>query len=152
MMEADVFVDAVVGRGLAHVVQDPRPVGDRLGLGPRFERVTEREHVAIGADAGIAKQIPGAADAVAPLQNDVALSWKGLVANGFAYGVQKGKITPKQQEDWKVQLDSDDLDELLSAAEFMSTKLKAPKIDLYARWLESVFKNVVPADEEMARA
>ena len=68
------LVDAVLGRGLADVIQDPRPVGDRLGLGPRLERIAEREHVAVGADAGIAKQVPGAADAVAALENDVALA------------------------------------------------------------------------------
>ena len=74
MVEADLLVDAVLGRGLAHIVQDPRPVGDRLRLGPRLERIAEREHVAVGADAGIAKQVPGAADAVAALQDDVALA------------------------------------------------------------------------------
>ncbi len=68
------LVDAVVDGGLAHVVQNPRPVGDRLRLGPRLERIAEREHVAVGADAGIAKQIPGAADAVAALEDDVALA------------------------------------------------------------------------------
>jgi hypothetical protein len=81
-----------------------------------------------------------------------ALSWKGLVADGFVYGVTKKKITPKQQQDWKLQLDSSDLDELLSAAEFMSSKLKAPPVDLYARWLESIFKQVRPENKEMAGA
>src|ERR1700722_8157208 len=74
MMIADLLVDAVVGRGLADVVQNPRPVGDRLGLGPWLERIAEREHVRVGADAGIAEQVPGAADAVAALENDVALA------------------------------------------------------------------------------
>ena len=74
MMEADFLVDAVLGRGLADVVQDPRPVGDRLRLGPRLERIAQREHVAVGADAGIAEQIPGAADAVAALEDDETLA------------------------------------------------------------------------------
>src|SRR3954454_13598796 len=74
MVEADLPVDAVVDRGLADVVQNPRPVGDRLRLGPRFERVAERVHVGVGADAGIAKQVPGAADAVAALEDHVALA------------------------------------------------------------------------------
>ena len=74
MVEADVLVDAVVDSGLAHVVQNPRSVGDRLRLGPRFERIAERIHVGVGADAGIAKQIPGAADAITPLEDDVALA------------------------------------------------------------------------------
>src|SRR5262245_23851073 len=73
-MKPDIPVDAVLGRGLPHIVEDVRPVRDRLRLGPRLEGIAEREHVAVGADAGIAKQIPGAADAVAPLQDDVALA------------------------------------------------------------------------------
>ncbi len=81
-----------------------------------------------------------------------ALSWKGLILNGFAYGVKKGKITPKQDIDWKAQLDSSDLDELLGAAEFMGRKLDAPHGDLYARWLESVFKPVKPTNKKMANA
>src|SRR6185436_14110179 len=74
MIEANLPVDAVVDRGLADVIQDVGSVGDRLRLGPRLERVAEREHVRVGADAGIAKQVPGAADAVAPLNDDVALA------------------------------------------------------------------------------
>src|SRR5258708_16638578 len=74
MVEADIAVDVVLGRGLADVIQNVRPVGDRLRLGPRLERIAEREHVAIGADAGIAKQVPGAADAVAPFEDRVALA------------------------------------------------------------------------------
>ena len=74
VMKADLLVDAVLGRGLADVVQDPRPVGDRLGLDPRLERIAQREHVRVGADAGIAEQVPGAADAVAALENDETLA------------------------------------------------------------------------------
>jgi len=81
-----------------------------------------------------------------------ALSWKGLIENGFAYGVTKGKITTTQSASWKNQLNSNDLDDLLGAAEFMGRKLGAPDGDLYARWLETVFKNVEPLDNEMARA
>ena len=74
MVEADLAVDAVLGGGLTHIVQNVRPVGDRLRLGPRLERIAEREHVGIGADAGIAEQVPGAADAVAPLEDRVAFA------------------------------------------------------------------------------
>ena len=69
MVEADLPVDAVVDGGLANVIQNVGPVGDRLRLRPRLERVAEREHVRVGADAGIAEQVPGAADAVAPLED-----------------------------------------------------------------------------------
>src|ERR1019366_2932115 len=50
VVEADLPVDAVLGRGLADIVQDLRPVGDRLGLGPWLERIAQREHVAVGTD------------------------------------------------------------------------------------------------------
>src|SRR3954470_15458884 len=74
MVEANLPVDAVIGGGVADVIQDPRPVGDRLRLGPRPERIAQREHVRVPADAGITKQIPGAADTIAPLENGVALA------------------------------------------------------------------------------
>src|SRR5882724_1940520 len=74
MVEADLLVDAVVGGSLADVIQNSRPVGDRLRLGPWLERIAQREHVAVGADAGIAEQIPGAADAIAALEDRVALA------------------------------------------------------------------------------
>ncbi len=74
MVEADLLVDAVVGGGLADVIQDPRAVRDRLRLGPWLERIAQREHVAVGADAWIAEQIPGAADTVAALEDRIALA------------------------------------------------------------------------------
>ena len=73
MIEADFVVDAVLGGGLADVVQDSRPVGDRLRLDPWLERIAHRKHVAVGADARITEQVPGAADAVATLENDKTL-------------------------------------------------------------------------------
>ena len=71
-VEADFLVDAVEARGFAHIIQDRGAVGDRLGFGPRPERIAERVHVGVGADAGITKQIPGAADAIAAFENRVA--------------------------------------------------------------------------------
>src|SRR5262249_7966658 len=73
MIETDVRLDAVVLRGLANVVQDRRPGGDRLLFRPRLERIPERIHVAVRTDAGIAKQIPGAADRRAPFKDRVTL-------------------------------------------------------------------------------
>ncbi len=63
----------ILGGGLADVVQNLRPVGDRLRLAPWLERIAHREHVAVGADARITEQVPGAADAVAALENDKTL-------------------------------------------------------------------------------
>src|SRR5437667_12339225 len=73
MIEADFPVDAVLGGSLADVIQNMRTVGDRLRLLPWLERIAHREHVAVGADAGITEQVPGAADAVAALENDKTL-------------------------------------------------------------------------------
>jgi SIR2-like protein/NACHT domain-containing protein len=81
-----------------------------------------------------------------------ALSWRGLIESGFAYGLTKAKITPSQKAAWTTQLSSDDMDDLLGAAEFMSRKLDAPNGDLYARWLESVFKDSTPENAGMVNA
>jgi hypothetical protein len=81
-----------------------------------------------------------------------ALSWKGLVRDGFAFGAKKGKITSGQVKAWKPQLESSDLDDLLGAAEFMSRKLDAPDGDLYARWLEHVFSTVKPTNKLLEEA
>jgi hypothetical protein len=81
-----------------------------------------------------------------------ALSWKGLIRDGFAFGVKKGKITAAQSKSWAAQLDSTDMDELLGAAEFMGRKLEAPSGDLYARWLENVFKSVKPTNQKLKTA
>jgi hypothetical protein len=81
-----------------------------------------------------------------------ALSWKGLVVDGFRYAVTKGKITEAQAKAWQPQLDSTDLDDLLGAAEFVSRKLDAPNGDMYARWLEKAFKAVAPTDTKLVKA
>ena len=81
-----------------------------------------------------------------------ALSWKGLIQDGFSYGLKKGKITSAQKTSWESQLGSNDIDDLLCAAEFMSRKLMAPNGDLYTRWLEGVFKMVQPTNTKMKSA
>jgi hypothetical protein len=52
----------------------------------------------------------------------------------------------------KTLLDSDDLDDLLGAAEFVGRKLDAPHGDLYARWLENVFDPVQPSNKKLESA
>src|SRR5581483_9284823 len=73
MMVANLAVDAVLGRGLANVIENARASGDRLRFGPRLEGIAERVHVRVGADAGIAEQIPGAADGMAAFEDDESL-------------------------------------------------------------------------------
>ena len=72
VVEPDVLVDAGLGGGVLDVLQDRLAVGDRLLAVPRTERVAEREHVGVGADAGVAEQVPRAADGVAGLEDGVA--------------------------------------------------------------------------------
>src|SRR6478672_2496636 len=72
--EPDPADDAgLLGRG-ADVAKDRRPVGDRLRVGPRPEAIAERVHVGIGAHAGVAEQIPGAADRRALLDDRETLA------------------------------------------------------------------------------
>ena len=81
-----------------------------------------------------------------------AVSWRGLIEHGFAYAAKKGKLAERQVEFWRNQTQSDDLDDLLTAAEFVGRKLGAPDGDLYARWLEDAFQSVRASNAEMADA
>ena len=56
----DSFVDAVCRGRLPQVTQDRRAVGNRLRVRPRTEGEGEGVHVRVGADPGIAKEVPGA--------------------------------------------------------------------------------------------
>lgn len=53
---------------------------------------------------------------------------------------------------WSSQLDSVDLDDLLSAAEFVSRKLDAPHGVLFSRWLDNAFGSVKPVKNAMHQA
>ena len=77
--EADPRVHAVLTGGVADVVEDRRAVGDGRGTGPGPEGVAQGVHVGVGADAGIAEQVPGAADRVAGLQDGVRLAGQLLL-------------------------------------------------------------------------
>jgi hypothetical protein len=97
--------------------------------------------------------VVGTGVSVSLTNNEVKqLSWTGLIESGFAFAGIKGKITPAQIETWKSQLQSDDIDEVLSAAEFVGRKLGAPSGDLYARWLNESFTGVVPKNTSMIDA
>jgi hypothetical protein len=108
------------------------------------------EQVKAAAAEGKLVAIVGTGVSIALTDGKVsALSWKGLIEDGFLYGQTKGRITAAQSDIWKNQLNSGDLDDLLGAAEFMGRKLEAPNGDLYARWLKNTFEYVKPAKNEM---
>src|SRR5262249_55667942 len=69
--------------------QDRRTVGDRLGVLPGPERVPQRVHIGIRADARIAEQVPGPADRFASLEDRVGLA--GATALQMA-----GRSDPRQ--------------------------------------------------------
>src|SRR5919204_5468715 len=73
MVEADALIDTVLPRGLADVRQDRCAVDDRLRPRPRTERVAEREHVGVRADAREPKQIPRPPDCSSRLEAGEAL-------------------------------------------------------------------------------
>ncbi|MBB3560147.1 hypothetical protein FHX06_001458 [Rhizobium sp. BK512] len=66
-------------------------------------------------------------------------SWSGLIQNGLEYCKTRACVTDAQYGAWKTHLDSSDIDDLLSAAEFVGRKLGAPTGSMYARWLEESF-------------
>lgn len=80
------------------------------------------------------------------------LSWKGLVSSGLKFSLERGKITDSQFTVRSGMLDSPDIDDILSAAEFVGVKLGAPAGDLYARWLNQSFQSARPENVEMAEA
>lgn len=86
------------------------------------------------------------------LTNGKALSWTGLIKNGFDYGIKKGRITDVQLNSWSSQLASTDMDDLLGAAEFMTRKLGAPTDHVYGRWLEEIFGSVQPSNAPLSSA
>lgn len=81
-----------------------------------------------------------------------ALSWKGLIRNGLDYGVSKGKINEKQLITYTELLDSSDIDDLFSVAEFLGKKLSSPGGDLYHRWIYNTFEKIDTPDNDMSAA
>ena len=75
MLEADLLHQPIFLGGFPNVSEDGRAVGDGLRLPPGLEGITQGVHVAVGADARIAEQIPGAADALPAFQNGEGLAW-----------------------------------------------------------------------------
>lgn len=81
-----------------------------------------------------------------------SLSWTGLIESGFQFAKMKGKVTEEQIEIWGNMLRSSDIDDTLSAAEYVGRKLEAPEGELYARWLNESFQDVLPVNSDMSSA
>ena len=70
--EMDVRVDPVFHCGFVDIFMYCGAIGDGFFMQPRLEAVTERMHVGVRPDTGIAKQIPGSAHVGALLYNRIA--------------------------------------------------------------------------------
>jgi hypothetical protein len=81
-----------------------------------------------------------------------SLSWMGLIESGFQFAKIKGKVTEEQIGFWANLLCSPDIDDILSAAEYVGRKLEAPAGELYARWLNESFQAVLPVNSAMSNA
>ena len=69
MPEADVGAEVVLLDGLAQVGQDLVGARNRVVARPGLELVAEGVEVGVGADAGVAEEVPGAPDGVATLED-----------------------------------------------------------------------------------
>lgn len=68
---------------LADVFQDGGSIGNGFGFFPWPKWITEREHIGIGANSGITKEVPGAANLRSSFENDVPFAGTtGLEAVG----------------------------------------------------------------------
>lgn len=80
------------------------------------------------------------------------LSWRGLIRSGLNEALERGALDGIQLARWNSQLESSDIDELLSAAEFMGRKLGAPHGATYQRWLKNCFSSVSHVSGAMSSA
>src|SRR5438309_7166543 len=78
-VETDLFEDSKLACRVLDILPDCLAADDRLGGTPRPERKAERVHVGVRADAGVAEQVPGAADPLARFENREALAGTALL-------------------------------------------------------------------------
>ena len=95
---ADVGLHVVLAGGLAEVLQDPAAAAEGLLVGPGLEAVAHRVHVGVGADAGVAEEVPGAAADRAALQHGVRRAREGA-------GQVRGRADPGE-----ARADDEDVD------------------------------------------
>ena len=80
--EPDVPQDAGLLGGRTDVLQDGVPRGQAALTRPRAAAVAERGHVRVGADAGVAEEVPGPADVVPCLQDGHGAARPGQFPRG----------------------------------------------------------------------
>jgi hypothetical protein len=74
-----------------------------------------------------------------------AKNWKQLIGSGLRAAQVKAAISDAQSDRWNQTLESDDIDDLLAAAEFVSAKLGGSEGILYSRWLAETFREATAA-------
>src|SRR5689334_13805775 len=79
--------------------------------------------------------VVGAGIAVGASGRAPTASWIGLLQNAIDRCRELNFINPEKEASLRLDVNSGDLDRLLSAAEFVATKLGAPKGGDYAEWL-----------------
>lgn len=80
------------------------------------------------------------------------LNWTNLIKSGLSYGLQRGLLNDDQLRRNEDALMSQDMDDLLGAAEFVSRKLGAPDGSDYAKWLRDTFNSLQPESGGMLNA
>lgn len=81
-----------------------------------------------------------------------ARSWPGLISDALNFAADRSLITDAQKKRHLEALDSNDIDDLLGAAEFVGRKLGSPNGSHYQRWMQSTFSSWTPEDGGMQNA
>ncbi|MDR3632790.1 MAG: SIR2 family protein [Isosphaeraceae bacterium] len=96
--------------------------------------------------------IVGAGVSIGATNNDTVASWVGLLQDGVERCVQ---VVPTLDTKWpdrvRAEIDSTDVDDLLSAAEKIETKLR-PQGGEFSRWLRQTVGALKPENRDVIRA
>lgn len=103
--------------------------------------------------SGNAVIVVGTGVSIGATANSSTSSWRGLLQ----YGLKRvTDLDPNSSKRWvntvRAEIESDDLDEILSAAEKISRKLKAPNGPEWRRWLRESYEGVQVVDSSVPEA
>jgi tetratricopeptide (TPR) repeat protein len=98
--------------------------------------------------------VVGAGVAVAATSREPTASWLGLLRDGVAYceRVMAGRLPPGWGDHIRWQIDSEDVVELLSAAENVTRRLDGPDGGEYSRWLRESVGSLTVTQPEVIEA